>query len=53
LTDELEPGGEGERVVGEHGSQVGLGDVLGSLDLIRAWLEIDICLYEEDVIDWV
>lgn len=51
VADELEPGGELEaRVVKQSLELVGA-DILGSLDLVGAGVEVDVGLDEENVVD--
>lgn len=51
VADELEPGGELEAGVLKELLEAVGADVLGSLDLVGARVEVDVGLDEEDVVD--
>jgi len=51
LTDELEPRREGELVVFEHGLEFVFGDVLCRLHFVWIFVEVDVCLDEEDIVN--
>jgi hypothetical protein len=51
LADELEPRGEGEGFVLEHGPQLVGGDVFVGLDLVGVDVKVDGGLREQDVVD--
>ena len=51
LADELEPGGESEGIVFEHGLELRLGDVFGGLDFVGVGVEVNVGLDEEDIVD--
>lgn len=50
VADQLEPGGELETRLLEHGLQLISRDVLGVPHLVRAGLQVDISLDEKDVV---
>lgn len=51
MADELEPGGKLEGGIIKHGLQSIRGNVFRVSDFVQVWLDIDICLDEQDVIN--
>ena len=52
LADELEPWGECEGVVLEHGLEVLFRDVFGVADFVWVGVDVNVGLDEQDVVDW-
>lgn len=52
LADKLEPRREGQRLVLKHGLELGFGNVFGVANFVGAGLEVDVCLDEENIVDW-
>ncbi len=51
VANELEPRSEFQRAIAKHGLKLRGGNVSCVLDLIQIWLEVDIRLYEENVVN--
>lgn len=52
MADEFEPGREFQRRIFEHSLEVLGGHIAGIADFVRIDFEIDVCLYEEDVVNY-